>query len=237
MTLCWAGSASAGRFVNISETATFPKGEGEVVQASAFSTWKDQSCRKEALDLQVGVEYGLFQRFQVGFALPQVATVWSQEGQFTEVGGTTMWGLFNFVDPEAQGWGLSLAAIVGENPNDRGGELALLAEKPLGDWIVVYNGIVGRTWARIVEFGKTDAMSHRLGASFQATGSLYLGVEADWVLVNDGGSSWETAGRYVGPNLSVETGPLWITAAAHFAFGPGEIIPEQVYQAHVGLPF
>jgi hypothetical protein len=112
-----------------------------------------------------------------------------------------------------------------------------LAEKPLGDWIVVYNGRVGRSWARIAEFGNTDAMSHSLGISFQATGSLFVGVEGDWILEKAEDTSWEPAGRYLGPNLSVEASPVWITAAAHFAFGPGDIIPEQVYQAQVGLPF
>jgi hypothetical protein len=237
MVLAGADSASAGRFVSITETATFSRGEGEVVQATAFSSFTGGPHRENALELQVGVEYGLLHRFQVGFALPNVATVWTQNEKTTKVGGTAMWGLFNLIDPESAGWGLSFAAIYGQGDDDRSGELALLAEKPLGDWIIVYNGVFGRSWARIEEFGETDAMFHGLGASYQVSGSVFLGIEAHWHMENSDGSSWETAGRHLGPNLSVETGPLWITAAAHFAFGPGDNNPEKVFQTQVGLPF
>lgn len=229
--------ALAGRFVSIVETATFSPGEGELIQATAFSTFSSGTHREEALDLQLGVEYGLLRGIQVGFALPNVATVWTQETKSTKVGGTAMWGLFNLIDPETVGWGLTLAAIYGQGDDARTGELAFLAEKPLGSWTVVYNGTVGRSWARIQEFGQTDGMSHRLGASYQATGSVYLGAEGDWILESGPETSWETVGRYLGPNISMETGPLWITAAAHFAVGPGEIIPETVFHAQVGFPF
>lgn len=229
--------ALAGRFVSIVETATFAPGEGELIQASTFSTFSGGPCREEALDLQLGVEYGLLHGIQVGFALPNVATVWTQETKSTKVGGTAMWGLFNLINPEAVGWGLTLAAIYGQSDDARTGELALLAEKPLGNWTVVYNGTVGRSWARIQEFGETDGMSHRLGTSYQMTGAVYLGIEGDWILENGPETSWETAGRYLGPNVSVEAGPLWITAAAHFAVGSEEIIPETVFHAQVGFPF
>ncbi len=231
------GPATAGRFINLTETATFSRGEGEVVQATAFSTGCDRASLDYALEFQIGVEYGLLDRLQVGFALPNVATSWTRDQRTTEVGGTNLWGLYNFVDLEEKGWGLSCAAIFGESPIDRRGELALLVEKPLGDWIVVYNGTVGRSWARISEFGASEAMTHSLGTSYQATNSLYLGLEGDWYLEHVAGSPWETAGRYLGPNLSVEAGRLWITAAAHFAVGPGSFIPNQVFQVQVGLPF
>lgn len=237
VSLLLAGPALAGRFVNITETATFPKGEGEVVQATSFSICTDGSCPVEVLELQIGAEYGLFNRFQLGFALPNVATVWGEDRKTTEIDGTSFWGLYNLIDPEAAGWGLALAAIYGQGDEFQTGELALLAEKPLGDWILVYNGIVGRSWARIEKLGHADAQSHSLGASYQLTGSIYLGVETDWFLENDPERGWESLGRYLGPNISVETGPLWVTAGAHFAFGPGDIIPEQVFQAQIGLPF
>jgi len=135
------GPASAGRFVNLAETATFPRGDGEVVQVTAFSTCNNPSCQVDALEFQIGVEYGLVDRLQVGFALPNVVTSWAGDHQTTEVGGTALWGLYNFV------------------------------------------------------------------------------------------------GRHLGPNISVETGPLWITAAAHFAVGSNVFNPEQIFQTHVGLPF
>ncbi len=235
--MSFCGTASAGRFVNLAETATFPRGEGEVVQVTAFSTCNGTACRVDALEFQVGVEYGLIDHLQVGFALPNVVTSWTQDQRTTEVGGTALWGFFNFVDPADKGWGLSLAAIAAESPVDRRGEMVLLVEKPLGDWIFVYNGSVGRSWARIDEFGSTEGMTHSLGMSFQVTNSIFLGLEGDWHLDHGDGSRWETAGRHLGPNLSVETGPLWITAAAHFAFGPGDFAPGQVFQTQVGLPF
>lgn len=237
VSLLLAGPALAGRFVNIAETATFPKGEGEVVQATAFSICTGGSCPDEVLEMQIGAEYGLFNHFQLGFALPNVATVWGEDQKTTTIDGTSLWGLYNLIDPETTGWGLSLAAIYGQGDDFQTGELALLAEKPFGDWILVYNGIVGRSWARIEELGHGDAMSHSLGASYQMTGSIYLGVESDWFLDNDPETGWESAGQYLGPNISVEAGPLWVTAGAHFAFGPGDIIPERVFQAHIGFPF
>ena len=223
--------------MNLAETATFPRGEGEVVQVTAFGTCINPSCQMDALEFQVGVEYGLIDRLQVGFALPNVVTSWTADHQTTEVGGTALWGLYNFVDPETKGWGLSFAAIAGESPSDRRGELALIIEKPIGDCIVVYNGSVGRSWARVDEFGTSEGMTHSLGMSYQATGSIYLGLEGDWHLDHSDGSRWETVGRHLGPNISMETGPLWITAAAHFAVGSDDFNPEQVFQTHVGLPF
>ena len=239
--LSFGNPAFAGRFVNLAETATFPRGEGELVQVTAFSTCNGSSCRTDALEFQVGVEYGLIDRLQVGFALPNVVTSWTGDHQTTEVGGTALWGLFNFVDPAEKGWGLSLAAIAGESPVDRRGEMVLVVEKPLetliGDWIVVYNGSVGRSWARIDEFGTSEGMTHSLGISYQATNSFFIGLEGDWHLDHADGSRWETVGRHLGPNLSVEAGPLWITAAAHFALGSDDFVPSQVFQTHVGLPF
>lgn len=223
--------------MSIAETATFAPGKGEVIQATAFSTFSGGPHREEVLDLQLWVEYGLFRGIQVGVALPNVATVWTQETKSTKVGGTAMWGLFNLIDPETAGWGLTLAALFGQGDYQRTGEVALLAEKPLGDWTVVYNGTMGRSWARIQEFGQTDWMSHRLGASCRVTGAVFLGAEGDWILENGPETSWETAGRYLGPNLSVETGPVWITAAAHFTVGPEQTIPESVFHAQVGFPF
>ncbi len=237
MTLAGPGSALAGRFVNITETATFPRGEGEVVQATAFSKCRDQACANEALEFQVGVEYGLLDRLQVGFSLPQVATVWAEGTKSTAVGGTLVWGLYNFIDTESRGWGLSGVIIYAEGQEERGADLALLAEKPLGNWIVVYNAVGGRTWAGVDDFGRADAMSHSLGASYQVSGSLFLGVEGDWFLEDTPDTSWTTAGRFVGPNLSVTAGPLWVTAAAHFSVGSPEVSPDRIFQAQVGLPF
>ena len=230
-------SCLAGRFVSIIETATFPQGEGEVIQATTFSSISSGPVREDVLDLQLGVDYGLFHGVQVGFALPSVATVWTEDTKSTNVGSTVGWGLFNLIDPEAVGWGLTLAALYGQGDEDRTGQLALLAEKPLGNWTVVYNGTVGRSWARNQEFGQTDGMSHRLGASYQATGTVFLGVEGDWILENGPETSWETVGKYLGPNLSVETGPLWITAAAHIAVDSRDITPDTVFHAQVGFPF
>lgn len=228
-------TAMAGRFVNLTETAAFPRSEGEVVQAAAFSTCSGRPCRDDILEFQAGIEYGLLPRFQVGFALPSVAVSWSDESQSTRVGGTSFWGLYNFIDPEEKGWGLSGAILLAEDSGERMGEAALLAEKQLGPWVAVYNGVAGRAWARVPADGSADSMAHSLGASYQATGSLFLGLEGNLYLTRDDG--WKNAGRYLGPNISLDTGRLWITASAQFTVGPGEIIPDQVIQAQVGLPF
>jgi len=149
--LLFCGPASPGRFVNLAETATFPRGEGEVVQVTTFSTCNNLSCQVDALEFQVGVEYGLVDHLQVGFALPNVVTSWTED--------------------------------------------------------------------------------------YQATDSIYLGLEGDWHLDHSDGSRWNTVGRHLGPNISVDTGPIWITAAAHFPVGSGGFNPEQIFQTHVGLPF
>jgi hypothetical protein len=230
-----AYNATAGRFINLVETAALPTGEGEVVQAAAFSTCSGMPCRSDVLEFQMGVEYGLFNRFHVGFALPNVATSWTHEAISTEVGGTSFWGLYNFIDSGDKGWGLSGAVVFTEGPHTRSGEAALLFEKPVGSWVLVYNGVAGRSWAHLEEFGVSDGMSHSLGTSYEVTPTFFLGLEADWYLANNQG--WESAGRYMGPNLSVDMGQLWITASAQFAIGPEEVIPNQVLQTQIGLPF
>lgn len=233
--LCLCGPAWAGRFVNLVETATFPRSEGEVVQATAFSTCSKHSAHSDVLEFQAGVEYGLLTRFQIGFAFPSVAINWADDTKSTQVGGTAFWGLYNFVDPAAKGWGLTGAILVAEDAENRAGEFALLAEKQMGPWVVVYNGVAGRSWARIREFGSTDSMAHSLGVSCQVSNSIFLGLEGDQHLTH--GDGWESSGRYLGPNLSVDTGRLWMTAAAQFAVDPGEFIPNQLFQAQIGLPF
>jgi len=233
--ISWVTSASAGRFINLVETAALPAGTGEVVQAAAFSTCSGLPCRSDVLEIQTGVEYGLFNRFHVGFALPNVATSWTHEATSTVVGGTAFWGLYNFIDPEDKDWGLSGAAIFTEGPHTRSGEFALLLEKPVGSWVLVYNGVAGRSWSHLAEFGVSDGLAHSLGASYEITTTFFLGLEADWYLAKNQG--WESEGRYMGPNLSVDTGRLWITASAQFAIGAEEVIPDQVFQTQVGLPF
>jgi len=202
-----------------------------VVQATAFSSFTGGPHRENALELQVGVEYGLLHRLQVGFALPNVATVWTQNEKTTKVGGTAMWGLFNLIDPESAGWGLSFAAIYGQGDDDRAGELVLLAEKPLGDWIIVYNGVFGRSWARVEEFGETDAMFHGLGASYQVSGSVFLGIEAHWHMENSDGSSWETTGRHLRPQPVGGNGTAVDHCSGSFRYRirrqqPGKGIPD-----------
>lgn len=107
--------------------------------------------------------------------------------------------------------------------------MALISEKPFGNWIVVYNGSMGRSWAWVNEFGTSEGMTHSLGMSYQLTDSIFLGLEGDWHFDHSDGSRWETVGRHMGPNILVETGPLWITAAAHFAVGSDGFNPEQVF--------
>ena len=114
-------------------------------------------------------------------------------------------------------------------------ELQIILAKFLASWVLVYNGMVGRSWSRLDDSGFSDGMSHRLGASFEFSPSLFIGLEGDWYLEHARG--WDTVGRFVGPNLSVDAGRLWITASARFAFGSAEATPGQVFQAQVGWPF
>lgn len=231
------GPALAGRFVNLTETAVFPQGEGEVVQATAFSACRGPGHSIDTIEFQAGVEYGLINRLQVGFALPALIATRDQATRTTAVDGTALWGLYNFIDPVTQGWGFAAAALYGGAADTQTGELALLVEKPFDRWLLVYNGILGRSWARISALDDTNFMTHHLGASWHAARGLYFGVETDWLLEQTPDTGWETAERYLGPNLSFETGPLWITAAAHFEIEGGDFTPDQVYRAQVGLPF
>jgi len=134
--LFFCSPASAGRFVNLAETATFPRGEGEVVQVTAFSTCNNPSCQVDALEFQVGVEYGLVDRLQVGFALPNVVTSWAGDHQTTEVGGTAR-GVFTILwIPERRDGACRLRPSPGKVPSIDEENWPLSPRNPLviGSW-------------------------------------------------------------------------------------------------------
>ncbi|MCB1184377.1 hypothetical protein KDM41_13165 [bacterium] len=231
------GPAHAGRFMTIVEAETFAPGEGELVQAGSLTRLEDGTATQSEGSWQIGLEYGLLPRLQVGLALPAWTVVSGEQGTETDFDGTALWGVWNLVPPADGSLGLSLAASVSRCAAETSGEYGLVLERSGGALALVANLSFAHCHPHDPGQESGDHLLARGGVSRDLGHGFALALEGEWLADRFGSLGYRAESFNWGPALLWEGGRAWVLGGALLDPDPLAEQRGAAWQVQAGVPF
>ena len=198
--------AGVRHFTFLYETPTSPPGSVELentVTLAHGSNWNDVFIREE-------LEVGITDRFQLGI----YPLDWSHysDGGFESKGGAVE-AIYNLSNPVIDPIGISLYEEISAARQHFESESKLIAQKNYGRWILDYNATLEAEWEDRHLEEQTGELQQALGASYEISPRLSVGLELlhefvfpDW---ND-----RVTNVFIGPNISYRRNQWFVTATA-----------------------
>ena len=229
--------AWSGRYTHVVEVPTFERGHGEIMQVASFGYGFGTSEELSVAELQYGIDFGLSDQLQVGFALPALSAAWTPQQGETSLNSAGAWALYNLSDPETALLGVTLAGVVWAETEYLITEGGLLLEKSLGNWIINYNVWLTYAAPRRESTLVTRGLLQSFGTSYSASARVAVGFEflheAAWTRW----SQREEAVIYGGPNVALDFGHLWLTVTPLLQLSSLAVQPDFSLQTQLGYPF
>ena len=231
--LCFStASANERRFAVSREATTAPQGTVEIEE---HIYWKKGSGF-DTLKFRSEVEFGITDRFQLGFYLYDFEHAKEDGIRSTKWEGSGIEAIYQLTDPNKSFIGSALYGEVLMNDTELELEGKLLLQKNLGPLIVVYNAIVEAKWEDRYSH-QVGVLEQTIGLSYQLHPSFSVGIEAKHEVELD---EWKHNGGnavFVGPNVSFRKGSFFaaIAALARVTDIPGE--PHLEVSTVVGFHF
>lgn len=232
-----APPAQAGRFISLMEAETFAPGLGEVVQIGNWQREKVGDNEMSATNIQLGMEFGLGSRFHVGMALPALSDLRGTGHRNTKLGGTSLWGVYNFSCPTSTSIGVSGSVGVIECDENIASEIHLILEKPWKSFVTVMNLTAGRAWMRDTSENDHEFLTTRLGVSKDLGRSVSLAVEGEYYLSFHGDIDHHTDEKNIGSSLMWGGKKVWVLSGLLFDLNPQSSIQGPALQFQAGIPF
>ena len=233
---CHAG-ASERRFAYNYETTTAPKG---LIELEQWFTFKDYDDRQR-YEFRTEVEYGVTDRFQLGFYLSDWRFTDNDSGKDRAEWRTAgVEAIYSLTDPNKDAIGSALYGEVLLGPEKFALEGKLLLQKNFGRLALVTNFVVEAEWEgdRLSQLDEAvGVLEHTMGASWQVSPSFFVGAEA---LAEVELEEWKDAGDvvvYAGPNLSFRRGHAFATATGLFQLSEVSGEPDAQVRLIVGFHF
>ena len=226
-----------GRYTHIVEVPTFARGHGEIIQVASFGYGFGTSEELSVAELQYGIDFGLTDHLQVGFALPALSAAWTPQQGETSLNSAAAWALYNLSDPETALLGVTLAGVVWAETEYLIAEAGLLLEKSLGSWIIDYNVWLNYAAPRRESTLVTRGLLQSLGASYSASARVAVGLEFLHEAAWTHWSQREEAIIYGGPNVALDFGRLWLTVTPLLQLSSLAVQPDFSLQTQLGYPF
>ena len=206
--MLWTASSFAGvrHFTFLYEAPTSPPGSIELENTITWkhgSGWNDVFVREE-------IEIGLTERLQLGI----YPLDWGHhsDGGFQYDGGAVEI-ICNLSNPVVDPVGVSLYQEISVARQHFESESKLIAQKNFGRWILDYNATLEAEWEEEELKEQSGELQQALGASYEISPRLSVGVEflhefvfPDW--------SDRVSNVFVGPNLSYRRNQWFVAVTA-----------------------
>ncbi len=182
------------------------------VELENWVTWKTDDGF-DRFDFRHELEFGITERFQLGLYL--VDWRWQEQNGVSDASyqDTAIEGIYNFLNPNEDPFGLSLYGEVAVGDDLLEVESKVLLQKNMGPVTLVYNFIIESEWEEDGLSEVKGEIGNTLGLSYAITPGFGVGIEAlheteitDW-------KDAEDAAIYIGPNITGSYGPAWLTVA------------------------
>ena len=206
--------AGVRHFTFLYEAPTSARGSFELEN---WLTWKRTSdpARADQVEFRHEIEYGVTDKFQASLYLAD----WSYESTDEHSGATYSDSgielIYNLTNPVVDPVGFS---IYGElKVGDRLVELEskLIAQKNFGPWILAYNATLEAVWEGDDLNEREGEITQALGASYEISPALSVGLELLHEFVLPDWRDEETIRNlFVGPNVSYRSGNWFVTVSA-----------------------
>src|SRR5882762_7524925 len=192
-TFLYEAPTSAPGSIELENTVTWGHG----------SNWNDVFIREE-------LEIGITDRFQLGI----YPLDWSHhsDGGF-EYNGGAVEVIYNLSNPVIDPVGISLYQEIAAARRHFESETKLIAQKNFGRWILDYNATLEAVWEDRHLEEETGELQQALGASYEISPRLSVGVEFLHELVFPDWSD-KVTNVFVGPNVSYRRNQWFITTTA-----------------------
>ena len=199
-------NAGVRHFTYLYEAPTSPPGSVELENAATFahgSNFNDVFVREE-------LEIGITDRLQLGL----YPLDWSHESSdgFHYKGGAVEL-IYNLSNPVIDPVGISLYEEIAGGRQHFESETKLIAQKNFGRWIVDYNATLEAEWEERHLEQKSGELQQALGASYEVSPRLSIGLEFLHELVFPDWSNRVT-NVFVGPNVSYRRSQWFVTVTA-----------------------
>src|ERR1043166_4127506 len=198
--------AGVRHFTFLYEAPTSPPGSVELENAVTWAhggNWNDVFIREE-------LEIGITDRFQLG----SYPLDWSHhsDGGFEYNGGAAE-AIYNLSNPVIDPVGISLYEEISVARQHFESESKLIAQKNFGRWIFDYNATLEAEWEDRHLAEETGEFQQALGASYEISPRLSVGLEFLHELVFPDWSD-RVANVFIGPNVSYRRNQWFVTATA-----------------------
>jgi hypothetical protein len=208
---CFAG---VRHFTFLYEAPTSAPGSVELENSL---TWKrtNDPARADQLDFRHELEIGVTNKFQVSVYLAD--WFYQNESEHSGFGysDSAIELIYNLTNPVLDPVGLSIYGEI--KAGDRLVELEskLIAQKNFGPLILAYNATLEAVWEGSDLEQRQGELSQALGASYEISPRLSVGVELLHEFVFPGWRDAETIRNlFVGPNVSYRRGNWFVTVTA-----------------------
>jgi hypothetical protein len=209
--LGWQASpalAGVRHFTFLYEAPTSPPGSVELENTITWqhgSNWNDVFVREE-------LEIGLTNRFQLGI----YPLDWSHHNDGgLEYNGGALELIYNLSNPVVDPIGISLYQEISVGRQHVESESKLIAQKNFGRWIFDYNATLEADWEDQHLEEETGEFQQALGASYEISPRLSVGVEFLHEFVfPDWRDDEKIRNVFVGPNVSYRRNQWFVTITA-----------------------
>ena len=200
--------AGVRHFTFLYEAPTSPPGS---VELENTVTWGHGSDSNDVL-VREEVEIGVTERLQLGI----YPLDWShQTGNGLEYNGAAIEAIYNLSNPVIDPLGISLYQEISVARRHFESESKLIAQKNFGRWIFDYNATLEAKWEDRHLEEETGEFQQALGASYELSPRLSVGLEFLHEFVFP---EWRDAEKirnvFVGPNVSYRRHSWFVTATA-----------------------
>jgi len=208
--ILWASACLAGvrHFTFLYEAPTSPPGSVELENTVTWahgSNWNDVLLREE-------LEIGITDRFQLGI-YPLDWSHQSDDGFHYNGGAVEL--IYNLSNPVVDPVGISLYQEISAARRHFESESKLIAQKNFGRWIFDYNATLEAEWVDRHLEEETGELQQALGASYEISPRLSVGLEFLHEFVfRDWRDEEKIRNVFVGPNVSYRQHEWFVTVAA-----------------------
>jgi hypothetical protein len=197
--------AGVRHFAFLYEAPTSPPGSVELENTITWqhgSNWNDVFIREE-------LEIGITDRLQLGL----YPLDWSHHGDGgLEYDGGALEAIYNLTNPVVNPVGISLYQEIAVGRRRVESESKLIAQKNFGRWIVDYSATLETAWEDRHLEEETGELQQALGASYEISPQLSLGVEFLHEFVfPDWRDDEKIRNVFIGPNVSYRHNQWFVT--------------------------
>lgn len=239
--LLTAERADAGerRFTYIYETTVHKQGEWEFEQFVTWKTAKEDTRDYDRFDFRTEIEYGVTDRFQLGFYLSdwRYEETSSKDKRGGDWRAVAVESIYNVWDPTTEPLGLALYSELKIGDEVLEVEGKILLQKNIGKLTFAYNAIIEAEWEGHNYDEDKGELAQAFGMSYQFSPRFLAGFELlHEVAIPDWRGASGKGVLYVGPNFSYRAEDWWATLTPLFQVSDVEDEPDFQMRLIFGCP-